>query len=455
MRSRETSSRAPLRPLLVKELRAILGGRALWTMLLLLCPLIGFSFVQAIDLYGEASASALQSPAAASSLSPLDGILVPTFGSFYVGVTLLFPFVAIRALGDEKETGALRLLVQLPYQPATLVAAKLLAVQSAWLVAALPALSALVIWRAFGGHLDPTETANLMLGHLLYGLLIGSIALFAASISDSSATAAIIALAVTIGSWVLDFAAAGHAGLLGSLSQLSLTQALRPFEQGLLPVGLVLGIAAAIGGFSALTSVWLPPGLSFGQKLSRSAVCLLAMAAIFALAATVRYSSDVSEDRRNSFPPADQRALTKLTQPLAITVRLSPQDPRYVDLRRNVLAKLERVMPNVAIHLAGERHSFSTGDANDSYGEVDYVYGGRTDMSRSTSHREVLPLLYGLAGLPPPTPIAAVDYPGFPLVTRSEPALLWFFGGLPLLIMACWLWSRRAPSTPITNGDES
>jgi hypothetical protein len=32
----------------------------------------------------------------AGSPSPLDGILVPTFGGFYIGVTLLFPFVAIR-----------------------------------------------------------------------------------------------------------------------------------------------------------------------------------------------------------------------------------------------------------------------------------------------------------------------------------------------------------------------
>ena len=50
---------APLRPLLVKELWEILSGRALWIMLLLMCPLIGYSFFQAISLYGEASAAGL------------------------------------------------------------------------------------------------------------------------------------------------------------------------------------------------------------------------------------------------------------------------------------------------------------------------------------------------------------------------------------------------------------
>jgi hypothetical protein len=38
--------------------------------------------------------------------------------------------------------------------------------------------------------------------------------LFAAAVSDGAATAAIVALAFTIGSWVLDFALAGQPGLL-------------------------------------------------------------------------------------------------------------------------------------------------------------------------------------------------------------------------------------------------
>ena len=73
-------------------------------------------------------------------------------------------------------------------------------------------LSALALWAAFGGHLHGLETLNLLFGHFLYGLLIAAIALFAASIADSAATAAIITLAVTIGSWVLDFTLAGQPG---------------------------------------------------------------------------------------------------------------------------------------------------------------------------------------------------------------------------------------------------
>jgi ABC-2 type transport system permease protein len=439
-------SAAPLYPLLAKELAEIVSGRALWTMLLLVCLLVGYSFVQAVSLYSEASAAALQSPVLATSLSPLDGIVVPTFGSFYVAVTLLFPFVALRVLGQEKETGALRLLVQLPYRSFTLVSLKLVAVLAAWALVSIPALSALAIWAILGGHLAPSETLNLLFGQLLYGLLVGAIALFAATISESSATAAIIALAVTIGSWVLDFTLAGRSGLSAWVAQLSLTQTLRTFEQGLLSVGLVLGITAVVCGLAALASVWLPPGTPLRAKFIRSVPCVIATVAALAIATQIRKSVDVTEDRRNSFPPADQRLLATLRLPLVVMVHLAPEDPRYVDLQRNVLAKLERAMPNVSVVLAGSRRDFSEKSPDNSYGEIEYVYGNRSDVSRSTSSREILPLLYALAGTQPSAPAQGGDYPGYPLVANADLTLLWFLGGLPLLVALGWSWSRRPPS---------
>ena len=448
MRSPDTATvqRTSLRPLLVKGVGELLSGRALWTMLLMLCPLVGYGFFQAVALYSEASGAARDQPVLATSLSPLDGIIVPTFGAFYVAVTLLFPFVAIRALGNEKETGALKLLVQLPYQIPTLVAAKLAAISVAWLIGLIPVATALLLWLWFGGHLNPLETSNLFLGHLLYGILIGAIALFAAAISDSSATAAIVTLSFTIGSWVLDFALAGQSGTLGWISRLSLTQALRTFEQGLFSAALVLGMCAAIAGFAALAAIWLHPGTSLHKRLTLTILCVGLAGVLLAVVTQLRRSSDVSEDKRNSFPAADQRALAGLKEPLIITVHLAPEDPRYVDLQRNVLSKLERIVPNVMIRLvtAGQSVVGSAGEV--SYGEFEYSYGGHLAKSRSTSHREALPLLYGLAGIPAPTPQTGEEYPGYPLVAGGWIALPWFFVALPLLfVVAWWWWSRRAP----------
>jgi ABC-type transport system involved in multi-copper enzyme maturation permease subunit len=422
---------APLHPLFAKELAEIVSGRALWTMLLLICPLVGYSFVQATSLYSEASEAARQSPVLAASLSPLDGILVPTFGSFYVAVTLLFPFVAIRVLGREKESGALRLLVQLPYRSSTLILVKLGAVLAAWVMVSIPALSALAIWATLGGHLAASETLNLLFGHLLYGLLVGAVALFAATISESSATAAILALAATIGSWVLDFTLAGHSGLSAWVAQLSLTQTLRPFEQGLLSAGLVLGIAGAICGFAALASVWLPPGVPLRTKLMRSLACVLATAAALTLATQIGLSVDVTQDRRNSFPVADQRLLATLKLPLVVRVNLVPEDPRYLDLQRNVLAKLDRAMPNVSIVLAQRGRNPASNSGDSAYGEIEYAYGGRSDVSRLDQSPRDPAAALRLGRRATAASRTGRRDPGYPLIARADAALLWFVAGLP------------------------
>ncbi|MER9228427.1 ABC transporter permease [Mesorhizobium sp. M0664] len=446
---------APFGPLLAKELREMASGRPLWTMLLMLCPLVGFSFFQAVSLYGETSATALTSPGLASALSPLDGVLVPTFGGFYVAVTLLFPFVAIRVLGHEKESGALRLLIQLPYRPPTLIGAKLVAVFAAWLIASIPALSALAIWEFMGGHLFVAETLNLVLGHLLYGLLVGAIALFAAALTESAATAAIVTLGFTLGSWVIDFAAASQPDLLGWSSRLSLTQTLHTFELGLLSLSLVVGVLAAILGFAALAAIWLPMGATVRIKLVRSLICLVATCLVMVAATQIRWSADATEDRRNSFSLADQQALAQLSDQLTVTVHLAPEDPRYADLRTSVLAKLERVIPRIVIRFAGDQQSVVGSASDESYGEVEYSYGGRSAVSRSTGTEEVLPLLYGLANVPLPVPATgAGDYPGYPLVAAPWIALPWFVGGLPLLVWVAWWRSRRAPAIKYTSSQK-
>jgi len=206
-----------------------------------------------------------------------------------------------------------------------------------------------------------------------------------------------------------------------------------------------VGIAAAIGGFAALAAVWLPPGVTVRAKLARSLGCILVTGVLLALAAQIRTALDVTEEQRNSFPAADQGALAQLTQPLVVTVHLAPEDPRYTDLQREVLAKLARALPHVTIRLASGRHTLTSSAGDEAYGEVEYAYGAHVATSRSTSPREILPLLYDLAQVPVPTAMAADAYPGYPCVADAQAALLWFCGGLPLMIGLTWWWTRRPP----------
>jgi hypothetical protein len=194
-----------------------------------------------------------------------------------------------------------------------------------------------------------------------------------------------------------------------------------------------------------LASVWLPPGVALRTKLLQSAACVLATAVVLAAVAQLGYSRDVTQDRRNSFPATDERTLATLSEPLRVIVHLAPEDPRFADLQRNVLAKLERAMPNVTVRLAGARQPIATGTGDETYGQIEFAYGTRADVTRSTSPREILPLLYALAQVPVPRPDPGGGYAGYPLVADAWLALPLFFGALPLLILLAWWVSRRPP----------
>jgi ABC-2 type transport system permease protein len=428
---------APFMPLLSKELRDLFAGRALWALLLLLSPLAGYSFIQAVRLYAEASRSAAQFPELARGLSPFDGIVVPSLGALYLAATLLFPFVAIRTIAAEKQNGGLKLLLQMPYGLPALLGAKLMALLFGWTLVLIPCLSALAIWRALGGHLGTGETLNLLLGHFLYVLVISGIALFAASVSDGSATAAIVALAVTIGFWVLDFAAAGQGGFVQDIAALSLTAMLRSFERGIFSLAVLASVVAAAAGLLTLAGVWLSPGVAIGRKLISSVLVITVTGVAMLGAAQLRFYADMTDDRRNSFSPPDADALAGLADRLTITVNLAPEDPRFIDLHRSLLGKLQRTMPDVWLVVASGRSSL-LGAGGDAYGLITYDYGGRRASSRSTSAEEVLPLIYGLAGVDPPARRPEALYPGYPLVVDAGQTGPWFYAGLPLLVLIAW-----------------
>ena len=442
------------RALLRHELNCVFASRALWVLVLIVSPLVGYGFERAVDLFAEASRSAQAFPELARGMAPLDGVLVPTMGGFYLAVTLLFPFVAIRSVGQERQSGAWKLALQLPVGMSALIAAKTLAVGAAWLLALIPAASAVVAWRLSGGHIHGPELANLLLGHALYALAVTAVGFFSAAITESMATAAIVTLAFTIGSWVLDFAGAGQGDGLAELSSLSLTAGLREFEHGLLAVPSILRTAVSAASLLVLTGIWLQSGVDVRRRAGASAgvVVIGTLALLFTVQA--QWYFDLTEDRRNSFSMADEAALKSMTAPLTIALYLSPEDSRAREMQSNVLAKLRRTMPHVTVRYGAVPRAGAFGaSGDDRYGLVVYTYAGKREESRSNSAREILPLLYGLAGK---TVKAAESpaYPGYPLIADARAAAWWFNAFLPALTLAAWWWFRRRPGPDLRTEDQ-
>jgi len=426
--------------LIGKEFRELAASRAYWLLLLMIGPLVGHAFITAIDSYAEASAPG----ALAQGLSPLDGILVPTFGAYDIAVTLLFPFVAIRLVSSEKESGALKLMLQSPASMTAMLAAKGIALIAGWLIAWIPGLIALVLWKMYGGPLYAPEVVNLLLGHVLRVILSSGVAVAAAAISKTAASAAIVTLGFTVGTWALEFIAEGRGGWLHTIGAYTPTAALRFFEQGLLRLNtamvmLIIGLA----GFT-LAGAWLRESRT--RWIKCLVVAAVTVAALWA-GSLPRASWDVSENRRNSFSEAEETALRQIRDPLRVTVHLAPEDPRLTDLDRNVLSKLQRILDQVQIDYAA--HTRAGLFEGDHYGEIWYDIADRRVMLRSTTEPIVLETIFKLAGIAAPSQADRVAYQGHPLLAQPAGAPWIYYFLWPVVVLAGTLleFRNRAATT--------
>lgn len=449
--SRTYFSRSPndvvLRTLFGKEWRELATSRAWVILLVVLGPLVGHAFITAVDSYAEVSGAGGGPAALAQGVSPLDGVIVPTFGAYAIAVTLLFPFVAIRLVSAEKQNGALKLLLQAPVSLGTMLWIKLLVLVAAWVLAWVPGFVALALWRTYGGHLAGGELSSVLTGHLLRATLTCALAMTAASVTDNAATAAVLTLAMTLGTWALDFIAQVRGGVALALDAFTPESAIRTFETGEIRLAIIL-VTIILAAGAVGVAIWcLQIGLTRHRRTLGSVTTAIACGLIAWLAAHARTSWDASEDRRNSLAPIDERALSGIRDPLRITVYLAPEDPRLADLQRGVLRKLRRTMHDVRVDYASGAGSGLFARPGAHYGEVWYAIRGRRAMSRSTTEPIVLETVYDVAGITPPASATASSYPGYPLVAPPRGAALIFYFLWPVLVLATWWWMRRPRRT--------
>jgi len=312
-----------------------------------------------------------------------------------------------------------------------------------WLVTLIPGLLAISLWKSYGGHLYAPETLNLLVGHLLRVMLSAGVAVAAAAIAENAASAAIVTLGFTVGTWALEYVAAYRGGFLQQLANYTPTAALRSFEHGLLQLSTAIAmLAISVAGF-ALAAIWLHTGRTLRFRLVRTAALIFVLALLGFGANGLRGSWDLSENRRNSFSREDEAALGKIQQPLTITVVLSPEDPRLADFEQNVLRKLRRAMPRLEVHYAASSVTGMFEKPEDHYGEIWYEMNGQKVMERSAIEEVVLETIYKLAGVAAPDSAQEVAFSGYPLTTRPRGAGWVFYVLWPLMVVLAWWFVRR------------
>lgn len=437
------SRKSPFRWLLEKEWRELLVARSWWVLLIAMGPLVGVSFIGAVRTYAELSGLNGTSGGVGEAMAPLIGVWGPAFSACELVAVFLLPFVAIRLVAGDRQSGALKLESQQGISPMARMAAKMLVLLAGWLIAMLPALSTIVLWKCYGGTLWAPELLTLTAGHIVNaGLTIG-LAAAMSSFTEHPSTAAILTLSVTVGTWVLDIFGAIQGGFWESAAGYTPAAMVSQFQHGLLRLDtLAIAITLTVFGL-ALGAVWLRLGVPARRRLLESAgLALVASVAIFGC--TLLHASwDLSESRGNSFSVADERVLRQIGGPVRIEVHLSAGDARRVDLERQALSKLRRILPNLRVQYVAATSIGMFEQTAPGYGEIWYEVGGRHTMSRMTTAEGALESIYQVAGVKPPLESDEQVFRGHPLVVEAKGAGIVFYGVWPGLFLAGSLFARR------------
>ena len=438
------SRRSSLIWLFDKEWRELMASRAWWVLLLAMGPLVGISFIDAVRIYGEASGLHGTSTGVGEAFSPLVGIWAPTFSSCELAAAFLLPFVGIRLMAGDRQNGVLKLELQHPTPAVFRIGMKMLVLMAGWLIALIPAAATIALWKGYGGSVYSPEVATVAFGHLLNAGLTIALALAIASFTEHPATAAILALTVTVGTWILNFVAAVHGGVWERAAAYTPTALVAQFQHGLIRLDVTLIALALIAGGLGLAAIWIRLGLAVRRRIAESLVLVLAVAVVIFACTFVRPSWDMSENRMNSFSEADEAALAGIHN-LRIEAHLAPEDGRRTDLEQHALVKLRRIMPGLRVDYVSATSVGLFEQTTEHYGEIWYELGARKTVSRITSAEGVIEKIYEIAGVTPPPENETDLFRGHPLAARPTGAALVFYFIWPGLVApgAFFIWRKR------------
>jgi ABC-2 type transport system permease protein len=428
--------------LLKKEWRELAASTSWWILLLAIGPLTGISFISAMRTYAEISGLGGTAAGVGEALDPLVGIWAPAFSACEVAAVFLLPFVAIRLVAGDRQSGALKLELQHRISPLARSAAKIVVLVAAWMVAMLPPLSTILLWKAYGGSVYPPEIAAVALGHVLDAGLTIALGAAMASISENPSTAAILTLGITVGTWIVNLFGAVQGGWWERAADYTPAAIVGEFQHALVRLNTVLVSLVLILAGLSFAAIWTRLGIAPKRRAWESAGLGILAAAIIAACSLARPSWDLSESRGNSFSRADERALRRVGLPLVIEAHLAPEDPRRSDLERRAISKLRRVMPNLEVRFVSATQIGLFEQTGAHYGEIWYDLGGRRMMSRATTAEAVLESIFTLAGITPP---GDDDPPfrGHPLAMPPKGAGVIYYGVWPALCLAGAVLIRR------------
>ncbi len=424
--------------LMHKELKYIFKSKTTIIYFILLFALISYSFFSAVDLYSKASVTAIGNALYASGFEPVPGVFAPTFGGFFLILSLIAPFLFIRTISDEKSNNTIVLIAQFPHSLSFVFITKILSAIILVLVSIITFVPLFLFWHFLGGHLPWAEILLLISGYIFYGLFVISVSFFSASFFKTSSQASIFSIAFIMFSWFIDFGKEMHIlSFFDTLSQWTVTARLKQFEDGILSVQSVFYFFLIAGFFFVIAYFFF--NFSIRDRTKLIIITSIVYLIISSLILNFQYKSDISESQKNSFSTGKTRFL-KVLPVIDIKVFLEPTDSRFKDYERDFLKKLRMVKNNQAVHFASGK------SLHKNYGRFEYTVNNKTIQTFSNSEHEIFMILEKISDIKIKKSKDNKQFKGYPLTVKKGWSIYLFIlylFFLPFIMMFLYFKKRR------------
>jgi len=180
---------------------------------------MGYFFSQIMDWFSRASLQSAMNPSMGRELNITDSVMRPLFGNISVILILaLVPFLTMRLLAEERQTGTIELLLTYPVRDWEVLLGKYLAVFGLYAVLVFLTL----LYPLIMAYFTRVEWGTILsgyLGLLLMGSSFLAVGLFASSLTGSQIVAATWTFGILLLLWVIGWAADGLGGAWGKVLQ--------------------------------------------------------------------------------------------------------------------------------------------------------------------------------------------------------------------------------------------
>ncbi len=297
------------------------------------------------------------------------------------------PFVAIRVVSGDRQSGALRIEHQHPLSSFARIAIKAAVLLAGWLVVSAGADDRRdPVGDRYGGACTLPELADRDGRSSAECRPDDRAGRRGRGRSPSiPSTAAIVTLTVTVGTWLMNFAAAVNGGWWERAAAYTPTAMVAEFQRGLLRADVILVAVVLIGVGLGLAAIWLRLG---DRDRAAGCGCRSRSLAIARDRRGRRVARDgelgrVREPAQLVLAGGRSRVARRISGDLRIEAHFAPEDPRRSDLELRSPAQAAARAAATATSTTCRPPSVGLFEQTaDHYGEIWYEFDGRTAMSR-------------------------------------------------------------------------